>query len=98
MGLHSLVFGGCAFLPFSLGPAGDCPCKDEAPPAIPWKHPDWHWHAGGWNALDHNLAKPCEALRGGRESIYHRERTCADEGATRGRRWVPLPGGMRAAR
>jgi hypothetical protein len=27
-----------SFLPFSLGPAGDCPCKDEAPPAIPWKH------------------------------------------------------------
>ena len=24
----SLVFGGCAFLPVSLGPAGDCPCKD----------------------------------------------------------------------
>ena len=24
----SLVFGGCAFPPVSLGPAGDCPCKD----------------------------------------------------------------------
>ena len=24
----SLVFGGFAFLPVSLGPAGDCPCKD----------------------------------------------------------------------
>ena len=23
-----LVFGGCAFPPVSLGPAGDCPCKD----------------------------------------------------------------------
>jgi len=23
-----LVFGGFAFLPVSLGPAGDCPCKD----------------------------------------------------------------------
>jgi hypothetical protein len=23
----SLVFGGCAFLPVSLGPAGDCPCN-----------------------------------------------------------------------
>ena len=23
----SLVFGECAFLPFSLGPAGDCPCR-----------------------------------------------------------------------
>jgi hypothetical protein len=23
----SLVFGGFAFLPFSLGPAGDCPCR-----------------------------------------------------------------------
>ena len=22
------VFGGCAFPPVSLGPAGDCPCKD----------------------------------------------------------------------
>ena len=22
-----LVFGGFAFLPFSLGPAGDCPCR-----------------------------------------------------------------------
>jgi hypothetical protein len=26
--LWSLVFGGCAFPPVSLGPAGDCPCKD----------------------------------------------------------------------
>ena len=25
---HFLVFGGFAFLPVSLGPAGDCPCKD----------------------------------------------------------------------
>ena len=25
---HSLVFGECAFPPVSLGPAGDCPCKD----------------------------------------------------------------------
>ena len=25
---QSLVFGGFAFLPVSLGPAGDCPCKD----------------------------------------------------------------------
>ena len=24
-----LVFGGFAFLPVSLGPAGDCPCKDS---------------------------------------------------------------------
>ena len=24
---QSLVFGGFAFLPFSLGPAGDCPCR-----------------------------------------------------------------------
>jgi len=24
----SLVFGGCAFPPVSLGPAGDCPCRD----------------------------------------------------------------------
>ena len=24
---RSLVFGGFAFLPFSLGPAGDCPCR-----------------------------------------------------------------------
>ena len=47
-----------------------------------FRNTDWHWHAGGWNALDQ--PKPCEALRGGRESIYHRERTCADEGATRG--------------
>ena len=23
-----LAFGGCAFPPVSLGPAGDCPCKD----------------------------------------------------------------------
>jgi len=23
-----LVFGGCAFPPVSLGPAGDCPCRD----------------------------------------------------------------------
>ena len=23
----ALVFGGFAFLPFSLGPAGDCPCR-----------------------------------------------------------------------
>ena len=22
------VFGGCTFPPVSLGPAGDCPCKD----------------------------------------------------------------------
>ena len=22
-----LVFGGCAFLPFSLGPTGDCSCR-----------------------------------------------------------------------
>jgi len=27
-GLWSLVFGGCAFPPVSLGPAGDCPCRD----------------------------------------------------------------------
>ena len=27
-GSESLVFGGCAFPPVSLGPAGDCPCKD----------------------------------------------------------------------
>ena len=27
-GHGSLVFGGCAFPPVSLGPAGDCPCKD----------------------------------------------------------------------
>ena len=26
--LESLVFGGCAFPPVSLGPAGDCPCRD----------------------------------------------------------------------
>ena len=25
--LWTLVFGGFAFLPFSLGPAGDCPCR-----------------------------------------------------------------------
>ena len=25
---RSLVFGECAFPPVSLGPAGDCPCKD----------------------------------------------------------------------
>ena len=25
--MSSLVFGGFAFLPFSLGPAGDCPCR-----------------------------------------------------------------------
>jgi len=25
---QSLVFGECAFPPVSLGPAGDCPCKD----------------------------------------------------------------------
>ena len=24
----SLVFGGCTFPPVSLGPAGDCPCRD----------------------------------------------------------------------
>ena len=24
---HHLVFGGCAFLPFSLGPTGDCSCR-----------------------------------------------------------------------
>ena len=24
----TLVFGECAFPPVSLGPAGDCPCKD----------------------------------------------------------------------
>ena len=24
----SLVFGGCAFPPVSLGPAGECPCRD----------------------------------------------------------------------
>ena len=24
----TLVFGGCAFPPVSLGPAGDCPCRD----------------------------------------------------------------------
>ena len=27
-GARSLVFGGCAFPPVSLGPAGDCPCRD----------------------------------------------------------------------
>ena len=26
--LGTLVFGGFAFPPVSLGPAGDCPCKD----------------------------------------------------------------------
>jgi hypothetical protein len=26
--LFFLVFGGCAFPPVSLGPAGDCPCRD----------------------------------------------------------------------
>ena len=26
--LRPLVFGGCAFPPVSLGPAGDCPCRD----------------------------------------------------------------------
>jgi len=25
-----MVFGGCAFPPVSLGPAGDCPCRDQA--------------------------------------------------------------------
>jgi len=28
LSLRPLVFGGCAFPPVSLGPAGDCPCKD----------------------------------------------------------------------
>ena len=27
VGSLSLVFGGCAFLPFSVGPPGDCPWK-----------------------------------------------------------------------
>ena len=27
LSLSRLVFGGFAFLPFSLGPAGDCPCR-----------------------------------------------------------------------
>jgi len=26
--LRTLVFGGCAFPPVSLGPAGECPCRD----------------------------------------------------------------------
>ena len=26
--LWPLAFGGCAFPPVSLGPAGDCPCRD----------------------------------------------------------------------
>ena len=26
-GGDSLDFGGCAFLPFSLGPTGDCSCR-----------------------------------------------------------------------